>query len=159
LVSPLQIRVRKRFLDELKRPRRWSLDQPTVFEAVRTLDPDPVVPYLGNGLREFVKAFPQLADAKIAQRWADYIDATPNAIPVISGAARVPGPFIGTGFLGHGFGIGPAAGKLMTDISTMMRHSSIRTRFGCRASAMARKPQSMRVSERHIVIGDGIWTR
>ncbi|WP_176053606.1 NAD(P)/FAD-dependent oxidoreductase [Paraburkholderia caribensis] len=115
-MGALQIRVGKRFLDELKRPRRWALDRPTLFEVIRTLDPDPVVPYVDNGLREFVKAFPQLAGAKIAQRWAGYIDVTPDAIPVISGAARVPGLFIGTGFSGHGFGIGPAAGKLMADL-------------------------------------------
>ncbi|WP_109477421.1 FAD-binding oxidoreductase [Paraburkholderia sp. C35] len=115
-MGALQIRVGKRFLDEMKRPRRWALDRPTVFEAVRTLDPDPVVPYVDNGLREFVKAFPQLANAKIAQRWAGYIDVTPDAIPVISKAASVPGLFIGTGFSGHGFGIGPAAGKLMADL-------------------------------------------
>jgi glycine/D-amino acid oxidase-like deaminating enzyme len=117
-MGALQIRVGKRFLDELKRPRRWALDRPTIFEAIRTLDPDPVVPYVDNGLREFVKAFPHLAGAKIAQRWAGYIDVTPDAIPVISGAARVPGLFIGTGFSGHGFGIGPAAGKLMADLVT-----------------------------------------
>ncbi|OUL96667.1 NAD(P)/FAD-dependent oxidoreductase [Paraburkholderia hospita] len=115
-MGALQIRVGKRFLDELKRPRRWALDRPTIFEAIRTLDPDPVVPYVDHGLREFVKAFPHLAGAKIAQRWAGYIDVTPDAIPVISGAARVPGLFIGTGFSGHGFGIGPAAGKLMADL-------------------------------------------
>ncbi len=39
---------------------------------------------------------------------------TPSAI--ISNVARVPGRFIGTGFSGHGFGIGPGAGKLMADI-------------------------------------------
>jgi glycine/D-amino acid oxidase-like deaminating enzyme len=35
---------------------------------------------------------------------------------VISGVDTVPGMFIGTGFSGHGFGIGPAAGKLMADL-------------------------------------------
>jgi glycine/D-amino acid oxidase-like deaminating enzyme len=43
---------------------------------------------------------------------------TPDAIPVISGVDTVPGLFIGTGFSGHGFGIGPAAGKLMADLVT-----------------------------------------
>ncbi|WP_069264091.1 NAD(P)/FAD-dependent oxidoreductase [Paraburkholderia nodosa] len=112
----LQISVGKRFLDELKRPRRWSLDQPTVFESVRTLDPDPIVPYVDKGLHEFVAAFPQLSAARVAQRWAGYIDVTPDAIPIISNVAQTPGLFIGTGFSGHGFGIGPGAGKLLADI-------------------------------------------
>jgi glycine/D-amino acid oxidase-like deaminating enzyme len=52
----------------------------------------------------------------VEQSWAGYIDVTPDAVPVISGVERVPGLFIGTGFSGHGFGIGPGAGKLMADI-------------------------------------------
>ncbi|MBB2931541.1 NAD(P)/FAD-dependent oxidoreductase [Paraburkholderia silvatlantica] len=115
-LGALQISVGRRFFDELKRPRRWPLDRPTVFESVRTLDPDPIVPYVDKGLQEFVAAFPRLSAARIAQRWAGYIDVTPDAIPIISNVARVPGLFIGTGFSGHGFGIGPGAGKLMADI-------------------------------------------
>lgn len=115
-MGALQISVGKRFFDELKRPRRWPLDRPTVFESVRTLDPDPVVPYVDKGLQEFVAAFPQLSGARIAQRWAGYIDVTPDAIPIISNVTQLPGLFIGTGFSGHGFGIGPGAGKLMADI-------------------------------------------
>ncbi|WP_114812972.1 NAD(P)/FAD-dependent oxidoreductase [Paraburkholderia kururiensis] len=115
-MGALQISVGKRFFDELKRPRRWPLDAPTVFESIRTLDPDPVVPYVDKGLQAFVATFPQLAGARIAQRWAGYIDVTPDAIPVISDVAKVPGLFIGTGFSGHGFGIGPGAGRLMADI-------------------------------------------
>ena len=45
-----------------------------------------------------------------------YIDVTPDAVPVISAAQQVPGMFIATGFSGHGFGIGPGAGKLMADM-------------------------------------------
>jgi glycine/D-amino acid oxidase-like deaminating enzyme len=116
VMGSLKIRIGQRFFDELKRPRHWALDAPTAFEAVRTLDPEPVVPYVDNGLKEFVKVFPRLAGARIAQRWAGYIDVTPDAIPVISGVERLPGFFIGTGFSGHGFGIGPAAGKLMADL-------------------------------------------
>lgn len=115
-MGALQISVGKRFFDELKRPRRWPLDAPTVFESIRTLDPDPVVPYVDKGLQAFVATFPQLAGARIAQRWAGYIDVTPDAIPVISDVEKVPGLFIGTGFSGHGFGIGPGAGRLMADI-------------------------------------------
>ncbi len=39
------------------------------------------------------------------------IDTTPDIIPVIGQAASVPGFYIATGFSGHGFGIGPGAGK------------------------------------------------
>ena len=44
------------------------------------------------------------------------IDVTPDAIPVISEVQDVPGFFIATGFSGHGFGIGPGAGRLAADL-------------------------------------------
>ena len=59
--------------------------------------------------------------AEIAQRWAGYIDVTPDAVPVISAIDYIPGFHIATGFSGHGFGIGPAAGRLMADIVTGRR--------------------------------------
>jgi glycine/D-amino acid oxidase-like deaminating enzyme len=112
----LRLGIGQRFFDELRRPNHWALDQPTVFEQVRTLDPEPIASYTDMGLREFVKVFPHMSHARVAQRWAGYMDVTPDAIPVISAADRIPGMFICTGFSGHGFGIGPAAGKLMADL-------------------------------------------
>jgi glycine/D-amino acid oxidase-like deaminating enzyme len=43
---------------------------------------------------------------------------TPDAIPVISTVEAVPGLVIATGFSGHGFGIGPGAGRLVADLAT-----------------------------------------
>ncbi len=62
--------------------------------------------------------FPAFRDVQVAERWAGYIDATPDAVPVISPVDSIPGFYIATGFSGHGFGIGPGAGKLMADIVT-----------------------------------------
>ncbi len=44
------------------------------------------------------------------------IDVTPDAVPVISAVDSLPGFFIATGFSGHGFGIGPGAGRLVADL-------------------------------------------
>lgn len=115
-VGALRLGIGQRFFDELRRPSHWPLDKPTVFEQVRTLDPEPIASYTDIGLREFIDVFPHLSHARVAQRWAGYMDVTPDAIPVISPADKVPGLFIGAGFSGHGFGIGPAAGKLMADL-------------------------------------------
>ena len=41
-----------------------------------------------------------------------------HAVPVISPVEQLPGLFIATGFSGHGFGIGPGAGRLMADLVT-----------------------------------------
>ncbi len=46
------------------------------------------------------------------------IDVTPDAVPVISAVDDVPGLVVATGFSGHGFGIGPAAGRLAADLVT-----------------------------------------
>ncbi|MBN3726714.1 NAD(P)/FAD-dependent oxidoreductase [Burkholderia sp. Ac-20379] len=112
----MRIGIGQRFFDELRRPRRWALDRPTEFERVRTLDPEPIARYVDPGLAEFKRVFPHLSGARIAQRWAGYMDVTPDAIPVIAPVERIPGVFIGTGFSGHGFGIGPGAGRLMADL-------------------------------------------
>lgn len=45
------------------------------------------------------------------------IDVLPDGIPVISGVPEVPGLVVATGFTGHGFGIGPAAGRLAADLA------------------------------------------
>ena len=56
--------------------------------------------------------------AEIVQSWGGMIDVTPDAVPVISEVDDLPGMFIATGFSGHGFGIGPGAGRLMADLVT-----------------------------------------
>ncbi|MCY0389839.1 FAD-binding oxidoreductase [Robbsia sp. Bb-Pol-6] len=117
-MGAMRVGIGARFFEEWRRARHWALDRPTVFEQIRTLDPEPTVAFTDAGLREFIQAFPHLRAARIAQRWAGYIDVTPDAIPVISGVDQTPGLFINTGFSGHGFGIGPAAGKLMADLVT-----------------------------------------
>jgi glycine/D-amino acid oxidase-like deaminating enzyme len=106
----------ERFFEALRQPRTWQLDQPTVFETVRTLDPAPTQKFNDVAINAFRALFPALGNVKVAQAWAGYIDVTPDAVPVISAAQQVPGMFIATGFSGHGFGIGPGAGKLMADM-------------------------------------------
>lgn len=70
------------------------------------------------GARQPQESLPVFEKAEIAQRWAGYIDVTPDAVPVIDAIDSIPGFHIATGFSGHGFGIGPAAGRLMADIVT-----------------------------------------
>ena len=59
-----------------------------------------------------IKAIPAV---KLAKR-GGLIDATPDAVPVIGEVPRLPGFFLATGFSGHGFGIGPGAGRLIADL-------------------------------------------
>lgn len=106
------------FVDEARLPRRWKNDEASPFEYQRVLDPKPSFSLQDKALANLRKAFPVFEKAEIAQRWAGKIDVTPDAIPVISDIDQIPGFFIATGFSGHGFGIGPAAGRLMADIVT-----------------------------------------
>lgn len=114
----LNFRVGMRFLDEVRIANRWSLDEPSPFEYNRVLDPAPSKILSDRALTAVKHAFPVFHDAEIAQRWAGYIDVTPDAVPVISAAGDVPGFYLASGFSGHGFGIGPAAGRLMADLVT-----------------------------------------
>ena len=114
----LQLRLDHRFLTEARTPKTWRLDQASPFEAVRTLDPMPRTRVTAEALGRLAADFPVFADAKVEQHWAGLIDVTPDAVPVISGVDAVPGFFVGTGFSGHGFGIGPGAGHLLADLVT-----------------------------------------
>jgi glycine/D-amino acid oxidase-like deaminating enzyme len=112
----LKLRLSGRFLDELKTPRRWALDEVTPFEQMRVLDPAPVDSILKSAQANLIAAFPAFAGMKVAQAWGGYVDATPDAVPVIGEVPRLPGFFIASGFSGHGFGIGPGAGRLIADL-------------------------------------------
>ena len=112
----LRLRVGGRFMAEWNTPRRWALDAASPFESVRVLDPAPARPLLDEAQNTLGRVHPAFKDAKIADRWGGLIDATPDAVPVISPVEQVPGFFVATGFSGHGFGIGPGAGKLMADM-------------------------------------------
>ncbi|MGV3550980.1 NAD(P)/FAD-dependent oxidoreductase [Rhizobium sp.] len=90
----------------------------TLFERVRTLDPAPIESRLTKTYAELQKAFPIFNGVKVEQSWAGIIDATPDAIPVISTVKSLSGLVIATGFSGHGFGIGPGAGRLAVDLVT-----------------------------------------
>jgi glycine/D-amino acid oxidase-like deaminating enzyme len=113
-----RIRMFGRFREELRIPRRWSLDQTSPFEATRVLDPAPNPAIVEESRRNLVRAFPAFAPARIAQSWGGLIDTTPDAVPVIGPVRAVPGFFLMSGFSGHGFGIGPGAGRLMAELVT-----------------------------------------
>jgi glycine/D-amino acid oxidase-like deaminating enzyme len=64
------------------------------------------------------RAYPAFQELRVAEEWAGMIDVTPDAVPVISDTPALPGLVLATGFSGHGFGIGPAAGQLAADLVT-----------------------------------------
>ncbi len=114
----LRFRLGRRFIEEWGQPHRWKLDQPSPFERVRVMDPVPSGAVLEESARNIAEAFPIFRAMRIAERWGGMIDVTPDALPVISPVERLPGFYLATGFSGHGFGIGPGAGRLAADMVT-----------------------------------------
>jgi len=114
----LRLRIGRRFIDEARLKRRWKLDERSPFEDVRVLDPAPVDAILDEAAASLKDYYPAFRDMKIAERWAGVIDATPDAVPVMSAIDKQPGFYLASGFSGHGFGLGPGAGKLMAQLVT-----------------------------------------
>lgn len=114
----LRLRLDHRFYTELMTPRRWNLDGPSPFEETRVNDPAPSRSILAETSANLRRLFPELKDVEIVESWAGLIDVMPDAVPVIAPVAALPGFHLATGFSGHGFGLGPGAGKLAAEMVT-----------------------------------------
>jgi glycine/D-amino acid oxidase-like deaminating enzyme len=112
----VKLRFGLRFFRELVQRRRWALDGPSPFEAIRVLDPPVCRAILKQARLHVTQAFPVFHAMRVAESWGGMIDVTPDGLPVISGVDALPGFFIATGFTGHGFGIAPGAGRLMAEL-------------------------------------------
>jgi len=112
----LRLRLGPAFLDEWRMPRSWGMDEITPFESCRVLDPKPSQRTLNEAKAALVQSFPGFAQMQIKQSWGGMMDVTPDAVPVISDIAAIQGLYIAAGFSGHGFGLGPGAGRLMADL-------------------------------------------
>ncbi len=110
-----KVRFGNAFFEQLFRPGRWDGETSTVFESIRTLDPDPDRRVLQTALHRVERVFPKLQGVGVAKQWAGMIDTTPDALPVIS-QAEIPGLYLATGFSGHGFGIGLGAGRAIAEV-------------------------------------------
>ena len=109
------------FPDAWRTPRKWSDDEVSPFEKRRVLNPEPNEKSVRRIMDLARARLPGLKNAGVAHSWAGMIDSMPDIVPVIdsisSPQGQVPaGLTIATGFSGHGFGIGPAAGKLVADL-------------------------------------------
>ncbi len=113
----LRLRVNAQSVRELFSPRSWRLDRPSPFEVERVLDPKPNKTLNGQALAAMMKLYPQFRGVPIVQQWGGYIDVTPDVVPYISPLGTLPGLTVATGFSGHGFGIGPAAGRLAAELA------------------------------------------
>jgi glycine/D-amino acid oxidase-like deaminating enzyme len=59
-----------------------------------------------------------LAEVPIVESWAGMVETSPDVVPMIGEVGDVSGFYIASGFSGHGFGIGPGAGKALAAMLT-----------------------------------------
>ncbi|MDJ0750791.1 MAG: FAD-binding oxidoreductase [Woeseiaceae bacterium] len=117
-LKTLRISFGKDFFDELRLPKAWALDEESPFEQTRILDPAPSKRVV-RGIRQNLDTmFPQLQDVPIVEAWAGMVETTPDVVPMIGPVDGLPGMHIATGFSGHGFGLGPGAGKAIAGMLT-----------------------------------------
>ena len=114
----LRLRIGKDFIDELAMPASWALDQESPFEQTRILDPQPSKRVLRGIRRNMDEIFPALRGVRIVEAWAGMVETSPDVVPMIGEVGDVRGFHIATGFSGHGFGIGPGAGKALAAMLT-----------------------------------------
>jgi glycine/D-amino acid oxidase-like deaminating enzyme len=82
----------------------------------RGLEPQPNPDKVSRSLAELQRVLPVLPPLGIARSWAGYIDAAPDLVPVLGEAAQLKGFVFATGFSGHGFAVGPIAGRLVSEL-------------------------------------------
>ena len=97
-------------------PRRWSGDEVSPFEKMRVLNPPPSPLGVKRIEERLAKRVPEFRDVKLAESWAGMIDVTPDAVPTLGEDPQIKGLKIATGLSGHGFGIGPAVGRIIADL-------------------------------------------
>lgn len=112
----LSLSIGRPFLDGPDSLQRWSADGPSPFEKTRILDPKPEKRLVKGALDRLAVAYPAMKGIEVAQAWGGMVDCTPDAIPVIGPVKSVPGLHVSAGHTGHGFGVGPAVGRLSADL-------------------------------------------
>ncbi|MEL6840103.1 MAG: FAD-dependent oxidoreductase [Pseudomonadota bacterium] len=97
--------------------RHWSGDEISPFERMRVLNPAPNKRKVAGLAKTFGEMFPEMGEVKITTAWAGMIDTMPDVVPVVDTVPDLPGLTIATGMCGHGFGIGPAFGRIAAQLA------------------------------------------
>ena len=77
----------------------------------------PLFHYIGPAISQLViDFFPVLKDIHVIRTWSGLIAQMSDGIPVLGFAQEVPGFVLATGFSGHGFGLAPVIGRLISEL-------------------------------------------
>ncbi len=86
------------------------------YTGQRILNPVPTAKTVARIKARLIDRVPAFREVELVETWSGMIDALPDVVPVLDKADALDGLWISTGFSGHGFGIGPAAGRIMADL-------------------------------------------
>ena len=77
----------------------------------------PLFHFIGPAISSMViDFFPILKDINVIRTWSGLIAQMSDAIPVLGFTEEVPGFVFATGFSGHGFGLAPIIGRLISEL-------------------------------------------
>lgn len=74
------------------------------------------VRFLALYSRALLAACPSLSSLKIQRQWAGLYDLSPDHAPIVGAVDELPGFFLASGFMGHGFMMAPAVGKRLAHL-------------------------------------------
>jgi sarcosine oxidase, subunit beta len=77
----------------------------------------PLFHYIGPSIsKAVIDYFPVLKDLHVIRMWSGLIAAMSDGLPVLGFTEEVPGFVLCTGFSGHGFGLAPLIGRLISEL-------------------------------------------
>ncbi|MCK5931970.1 MAG: FAD-binding oxidoreductase [Fulvimarina manganoxydans] len=113
----LKYRLNGRFFNGPDALGGWDFDKISPFEKIRIMDPAPQKDLVKEAIDSLVADFPVFKGIEVAASWAGLIDTSPDLVPVIANPDAVRGLTLATGFSGHGFALGPGAGRLASEMA------------------------------------------
>jgi sarcosine oxidase subunit beta len=87
----------------------------TLRKEDHTLDLTSSLEFLNEMSRAVCELMPRLGELKLLRQWAGPYDITPDGNPLLGEPDGLPGLYLNSGFMGHGFMMAPIVGKLYAE--------------------------------------------
>ena len=111
-----QVHLGQELVKDVARFLRGPIGRKRPFPVGLGVDPQPSEKAVGRALSRFRELFPSQTSLGIHRVWAGRIDVTPDLLPILGGVEQPKGLIFATGFSGHGFGMGPIVGRLVSEL-------------------------------------------